>query len=66
MSHKKNGLGQCKGIEVKKCVKLSWRRGTVSMVLFSSGFMASVMHIRLPSLLKYCCRRIYCVVDNQL
>ena len=54
MSYKRNRLGQCECTEVKKFVKISWRRGAVSMVLFSSRFMASVTHIRLSSLLKYC------------
>ena len=35
-------------------VKLRWKLKVVSMVLFSSAFMASVMHLRLSSLLKYC------------
>ena len=50
MSYKRNGFGAV----LKKIVKLRWKFEVVSMVLFSSGFMASVMHIRLSSLLKYC------------
>ena len=51
MSYKRNGFW---GGAKKKFVKLRWKLEVVSMVLFSSGFMASVMHIRLSSLLKYC------------
>ena len=35
MSNKINGLGQCKGAEVKTLSKLSWSYRAVSMVLFS-------------------------------
>ena len=35
MGYKRNGLGQCKGAEVKNFVKLIWRHEAVSMILFS-------------------------------
>ena len=35
MTYKRNGLGWCKGAEVKNSVKLIWRHKVVSMVLFS-------------------------------
>ena len=47
MSYKRNRLGWCKGVKVKKFVKLRWKLEAVSMVLFfSSGFIASVMHYK--------------------
>ena len=51
MSNQRNGFW---GGTEKNFVKLRWRLRVVSMVLFSSAFMASFMHIRLSSLLKCC------------
>ena len=51
LSNERQGKYDRAGLKVK-FVKLRWKPGVVSMVLFSCAFMASVMQVRVLSILK--------------